>query len=277
MWQSRFGIKLVVWVLLNIAAISSYASSNAVELPRQERPDWQQYFLAQQVSGTIVVADLRQPQLLVYNAERAVKRFSPASTYKIPHTLMALDAGIVRSPDHVFPWDGTEHSFKLHNQDQTLSSAMRYSAVWVYRELADAIGAARADQYLAKLAYGNASVATAEGDYWIDGELAISAVEQIKFLQDLYAERLPFSAAHQQLVKTLLLNEQGEDWLLYAKTGWQGKYGWWVGWVELPAGPVFFALNIDTPNRLDDLPKREQIGRAVLQAIHALPKETDKP
>ena len=31
------------------------------------------------------------------------------------------------------------------------------------------------------------------------------------------------------------------------KTGWEGRHGWWVGWVEWSAGPVFFALNIDTP------------------------------
>ncbi|GHG58493.1 beta-lactamase [Alishewanella longhuensis] len=276
MWQSSFNIRLIICIVLNLIVINCYADSRTSELPWQERPEWQQIFSAQQANGTIVIADLRQAQLLVYNAARAAQRYTPASTYKIPHTLMALDAGMISSAEQLFRWDGTEHSFKLHNQDQTLSSAMRYSAVWVYRELADVIGAARAGQYLAKLAYGNASVATTEGDYWIDGELAISAFEQVKFLQDLYAERLPFSMAHQQLVKTLLVNEQGEDWQLYAKTGWQGKYGWWVGWVALPAGPVFFALNIDTPNRLDDLPKRELIGRAVLRAINALPEDQNQ-
>ncbi|HPW31111.1 MAG TPA: class D beta-lactamase, partial [Rhodoferax sp.] len=33
---------------------------------------------------------------------------------------------------------------------------------------------------------------------------------------------------------------------------------------------VFFALNIDTPRRLEDLPKREQIARAVLQSLGLL-------
>lgn len=47
--------------------------------------------------------------------------------------------------------------------------------------------------------------------------------------------------------------------------------GWWAGWVEWPTGPVFFALNIDTPNRAGDLAKREQIARAILHSIDALP------
>lgn len=33
---------------------------------------------------------------MVFNEPRAQKRFYPASTYKIPHTLFALDAGLVK-------------------------------------------------------------------------------------------------------------------------------------------------------------------------------------
>jgi beta-lactamase class D len=46
-----------------------------------------------------------------------------------------------------------------------------------------------------------------------------------------------------------------------------------VGWVETATGPVFFALNIDTPGRLDDLPKREQVVRAVLGSMGLLQKQ----
>ena len=55
-----------------------------------------------------------------------------------------------------------------------------------------------------------------------------------------------------------MIVEAGRNWILRAKTGWEGRMGWWVGWVEWPTGPVFFALNIDTPNRMDDLFKRRQ-------------------
>ena len=68
-----------------------------------------------------------------------------------------------------------------------------------------------------------------------------------------------------------MIVEAGRNWILRAKTGWEGRMGWWVGWVEWPTGPVFFALNIDTPNRTGDLAKREQIARKILQSIDALP------
>ena len=68
-----------------------------------------------------------------------------------------------------------------------------------------------------------------------------------------------------------MVNGAGPDWTLRAKTGWDGKIGWWVGWVEQPNGPVFFALNIDTPNRTADLAKRQTITRHVLRSMGALP------
>lgn len=245
---------------------------------RQERSDWASFFDSAEAQGTIVVLDQRggAQQLWVYNQERADRAYSPASTFKIPHSLFALDAGVVRDEFQVFEWDGVERDFAPHNQDQTLRSAMRNSAVWVYEMFASEIGEAKAREYLTQIDYGNADPSTSGGAYWIDGALAISAQEQIYFLQKLYRNELPFRVEHQRLVKDIMIVEAERDWILRAKTGWEGRWGWWVGWVEWPTGPVFFALNIDTPNRLDDLYKREEITRAILQSIDALPEEENR-
>jgi len=87
---------------------------------------------------------------------------------------------------------------------------------------------------------------------------------------------LPFAKEHQLLVKDMMINEAGKEWILRAKTGWEGRFGWWVGYVEWPTGPVFFALNIDTPERMADLYKREAIVRDILQSMGALPAATSK-
>ena len=65
-----------------------------------------------------------------------------------------------------------------------------------------------------------------------------------------------------------MIVEAGKDWMLRAKTGWDGRCGWWI---ERSSGQVFFALNIDTPNRWEDLYKREAIVRDILLSIRALP------
>jgi beta-lactamase class D len=238
----------------------------------EERPDWSRHFSDAQASGTIVVVDARSTPatVAVHDAERAARRYSPASTFKIPHSLFALDAGLLRDEFQVIPWDGVKRDNPTWDRDQDLRSAMRASTVWVYSRFAQQLGDARETSYLQQIGYGNTSV---RGDkpFWVEGELAISAHEQIAFLRRLYRNELPFRVEHQRLVKDVMVNEAGRDWILRAKTGWTGKLGWWVGWVEWPTGPVFFALNIDTPNRQRDLGKRQDIARSILRAIQALP------
>lgn len=260
-----------IFVLLFTTLIfTTFAHAQEVTI---ERSDWKSFFTDFQAKGTIVVADERQTDriLSVFDRKRAAKRYSPASTFKIPHTLFALDAGTVVDEFQVFRWDGTERSFAGHNQDQNLRSAMRNSTVWVYELFAKDIGEEKASGYLKQIDYGNTDPSASKGDYWIDGNLKISAYEQISFLSKLYRNELPFRIEHQRLVKDLMITAAGRNWILRAKTGWEGSFGWWVGWVEWPAGPVFFALNINTPNRMDDLFKREAIVRAILHSIDALP------
>lgn len=112
----------------------------------QEQPDWGSVFEKYDAQGTIVVVDGRKkaPPTLVFDQDRAGKRYSPASTFKIPHTLFALDAGVVRDEFEVFEWDGVERSFSGHNRGQDLRSAMRNSAMWVYEQFAADIGTEKA-------------------------------------------------------------------------------------------------------------------------------------
>jgi beta-lactamase class D len=56
-----------------------------------EHPEWKSYFEASGVAGTIVVTDLAKEETHVYDPQRAAEPFIPASTYKIPHSLIALE------------------------------------------------------------------------------------------------------------------------------------------------------------------------------------------
>lgn len=241
-----------------------------------ENAQWRSFFDSFNAEGTMVVLDQRGKQqaelaLQVFNPERASARLSPASTFKIPHTLFALDSGAIADEFQVFEWDGVVRSYAPHNQDQDLRAAIRNSALWVFEIIAGEIGEPRAKTYLERIQYGNANPSSDAGAYWVEGELAISAIEQVEFLRRLFYNELPFKKEHQLLLKDVLVVEAGRDWILRAKTGFQGAHGWWVGWVEWPDGPVFFALNIDTPNGMEDTYKREAIATEILQSLQALP------
>ena len=252
-------------------AFALLSHAQAAEPLLRDRPDWATFFKESEAQGTIAILDERADpqQINIFDEKRAAKRFSPASTFKIPHALFALDAGVIRDEFTSIPWDGVKRSYPMWNKDQNLRSSMRNSVVWVYQKFAHEIGEEKERAYMKKIDYGNAD-ASGKNPFWVEGNLRISALEQIAFLQKLYRNQLPFSVANQRLVKDIMIVGAGRDWILRAKTGWSGKIGWWVGWVERPDGAIFFALNIDTPNRQDDLSKREAIVRAVLSSIKAL-------
>jgi beta-lactamase class D len=239
------------------------------------RPDWARYFDEAGVTGTIAVLDERSGARSVHNEARARTRYLPASTFKIPHALFALDAGVVRDGSQQFRWDGVKREIESWNRDHDLRSSMQHSVVWVYQKFAREIGEARERRYLKRARYGNADPSGGLEVFWLEGALRISAIEQVDFLRRLHREDLPFRVEHQRRVKDVIVVEGGRDWLLRAKTGWQARIepnvGWWVGWVERSDGAVFFALNIDMPRRAEDLPKRESIARAILRSIGALP------
>lgn len=259
-------------VILSSLALGMLPVAHA-EASTLDMPAWAALFRAAGVSGCMAVLDARRgaQTLRVADGPRTQQPYSPASTFKIPHSLFALDAGLLRDEFQVIPWDGVQRSIPAWNQDQTLRSAMRNSTVWVYERFARELGAAKEVDYLRRLGYGNAAVGGAQ-PFWVEGDLAISAVEQIAFLKRLYLNELPFQVAHQRLVKDVMVSAAGPDWLLRAKTGWTGRLGWWVGWVEWPEGPVFFAMNMDTPRRLQDLPQRQALVRAALQTLKAWPE-----
>ena len=239
------------------------------------RPGWAKVFAEAAATGTVVVVDERDGQRWVHDAERARTRFIPASTFKVPHTLFALDAGVARDEFQAFAWDRRTREVASWNGDQTLRSAMRNSTVWVYQLFARGLGEAREREYLKRVGYGNEDTSGGLERFWLDGGLRISAVEQVAMLQRLYRNALPFRVDHQRLVKDLMINEATREYILRAKTGWGGgdrpQVGWWVGWVERREGAVFFALNI-AMNADGDAPKREAIGRSVLRDIGALPR-----
>jgi beta-lactamase class D len=260
---------------LFIALLFAAPAATAGDAAWVEREDWRHHFESAAVKGTIAVHDARRGERFVFDASRAAVRFMPASTFKIPHALIALESGAVRDEFQVFPWDGRRHAVAGWNRDQDLRHSMRHSTVWLYQQFARDIGETREREWLARLDYGNAEIGNDVEQFWLDGSLRISAFEQIAFLERLYRNDLPFAVAHQRLVKDIMIVEAGRNWILRAKTGWgirvQPEIGWWVGWVEHPEGPVYFALNIDLPrDRVSDMGKRESVARAALKDLGAL-------
>ena len=124
-----------------------------------------------------------------------------------------------------------------------------------------------------KLGYGNMKIGNVVDRFWLDGPLAISAVEQTEFLSRLVGGKLPVSAEAMRAVRDITLLEKTETYELHGKTGWVfdagQQIGWWVGWIERDNKSYPFALNIDM-TRDEEAAKRISIGRECLKALGKL-------
>lgn len=220
-------------------------------------------FKNKEVEGTLVLESLNTKKVDIYNEKRANTSFSPASTFKIPNTLIALNEGVVNK-DSIIVWDKKVREFDAWNKDQTLQSAFKSSCVWCYKEFASKIGVEKYKKYLKELNYGNKRIGKDVTDFWLDESLRITAFEEIRFLKQLQANNLAFKQEDIDTLKNIMIDEKNENYTLRAKTGWEGRYGWYVGYIETKDDVWFFAMNIDTKSK-DDLPKRKAITLETLK------------
>lgn len=243
----------------------------------QERPDFGKYFQLSGVKGTFLLYDLKKNQYFVYDAKRASTRFIPASTFKIFNSLVALETGVVRDENEVLKWDGVKREFPEWNQDQTMRTAIKYSAVWFYQEMARRVGQERMQRYINLVNYGNRDISGGVDVFWLQGGLRISPKEQIDFLVKLYQNNLPFSKRSIEIVKDILINEKTNDYVLRGKTGWESSFkpqvGWYVGYLERGGNAYFFAINLDI-NKPDDTKARINITKSILEDMGLIPSKT---
>lgn len=247
-----------------------------------ERNDLSELFTKAGTEGTMVMRTLGSNEVTVVNTSRSRQAYSPSSTFKIPHSLIALEEKAVQSPGEVF--NGPRQPFLVDGksflpapceQDITFQDAYKNSCITVYQEIARLIPRNTYERYMREMAYGNQDIGgTAIDTFWLEGNLNITPLQQINFLEALYKEELgAFSQQTQNTVKTMMLSETTPEYKISAKTGWvfttETNLGWWVGWVEKQEKVTFFALNLDL-TKPELAPSRASIGKEILKQTGAL-------
>lgn len=176
-------------------------------------------------------------------------RFKPCSTFKIPNALIGLETGVLKDQNTIIPWNGKKQWMKDWEKDHTLRSAIEVSAVPYFQELARRIGKRQMEHFVKLANYGNKDIGSVIDRFWLDGPLAISAIEQVQFYERLFKNELPFKKHHQILVKDILVLERTNDYTLSGKTGTDMKdgkivFGWFVGHLRKNNQDIIFAINI---------------------------------
>jgi beta-lactamase class D len=256
--------------------LPSRSFANVAPQRGEIREDLAKRFTDEGTAGTFVGYKTDDYLLIASDKERSGQAMLPASTFKIPNSLIALETGVVGDPDKdVFKWDGVVRSIEGWNKDHTLRSAIAASAVPVYQEIARRIGAERMQKYVDLLEYGNRDIGGGIDQFWLTGNLRIDPVQQVDFVDRLRRGALPVSKRSQELVRDILPVTKSGDAVIRAKSGLLGaevgkpSLGWLVGWAEKGSAQTVFALNMDCrePRHVADRMKLAQQCLADIGAI----------
>ncbi|MFT4535416.1 MAG: beta-lactamase class D [Saprospiraceae bacterium] len=212
--------------------------------------DFQSIIDSFDVVGSILVYDLQNDIYYSNDFEWAKRGNLPASTFKIPNSIIGIETGIIESDSTIFRWNGEDRWSPTWEKDLTLNEAFHLSCVPCYQELARGIGVQRMNDYIQKIDYGQIVVDHNTIDnFWLFGDSRISQFQQISFLRRLFLSKLPITERTEKIIRKLLVIDQNDEYTLSGKTGLSNENnhynGWFVGFLETKKNTFFYATNIE--------------------------------
>jgi beta-lactamase class D len=183
-------------------AIGLFAcTSTPTVAPMAERP----FEVPLQHPGCFLLLDLSTGVTQVSEAQSCDVPTSPASTFKIPNSLIGLETGATAGADTGRHFDPEKHGYaQWGREDLTLTEAVRQSVVWYFREQAAEVGPERMQQMLDRLDYGNHSIGDDVTMCWLDGSLVITGREQLDFLRRMWTAKLDVAPEHVRTLEGIL-------------------------------------------------------------------------
>lgn len=248
-----------------------------------------------------LLADTATNKVVKRAGKHCDQRFTPASTFKIPLSLMGFDSGFL-TDEHLPAIPYREGSAALDPSWKTTvdpTSWIKNSVVWYSQQITSWLGKERLQRYINRFGYGNQDLAGNPGmndgltQAWLSSSLRISPSEQAAFLERLLARQLPVSARAYEMTRRLLyVGELPNGWSVRGKTGtgFQMKddgtpdltrqIGWFVGWASKGKRNIVFVYAVGDeqvqPSRAG-LRARETFMAQLPGMLDALPAAAESP
>lgn len=259
-------MKTIFPIIALIFIFQTIFSQNVIE------KDFKSIFNKYGVDGCFVLYDQSKDESIRYNSSLCDTSYIPASTFKIANSVIALEEKLIKDTSDIIKWNGHKWPFDVWNKDQTLKSAVKYSCIWVYIEFAEQIGIDKYKEYIEAFNYGNKDLTGPANRFWLEGPFSISANEQIEFLKDFYNYKLPVAKQSIDIVKSVIILEQTDNYVFSGKTG-TGTLNenedimWLVGYIEKENKPYFYALNFKTNDFGKTKQARYDITKDILREL----------
>lgn len=194
------------------------------------------------------IADAATGKVLMQRGD-CRRQVTPASTFKIPLSLMGYDAGFLKdeqAPE--LPFRQGYVDWRPSWRSATVPAKwMSESVVWYSQQITQSLGKARFAAYTRRFEYGNADVSGDAGHdgltaSWLESSLRISPLGQLSFLGKVVNRQLGVSGhAYAMTAELTQLSQSPEGWRINGKTGNGSGYGWYVGWASKNARTYVFA------------------------------------
>jgi beta-lactamase class D len=232
---------------------------------------------------------------IVYSQGTCDERVTPASTFKLPISVMGFDAGILTSA-HAPAWPYREEYKAWHKEWKKThdpTSWLRESVVWYSQVITRTLGRKGFQHYVDAFGYGNRDVSGNRGfddgltNAWLSSSLQISPYEQMTFLHKLFLRKLPASPQAQDLTIGIMPAFTLDDgWMLQGKTGTgsqqdaNGKpdddrqIGWFIGYASKGGRQLIFVRLIDDDAKIDS-PAGPRARDAFLAELPELLKKSE--
>jgi len=254
---------IILIILLSLGACT-------IQPAKDSPPNFQPYFEEYGVKGCFLLYDTKNDVYQIYNSTRCEQGFLPASTFKILNAMIGLETGVITDENMTIPWDGVERSVPEWNREHTFSSAITYSVVPYFQEVARRIGPERMKEYVEDSDFGRMNITKETIDqFWLWGDSRITPWEQMNFILHFYQNKLPFSQENIDLVKKLIILKQTDKWTFRGKTGMTvqdgNNVGWLVGYLEENGNVWIYVCNVESGT--DNTEKFKESRRGITEKV----------
>jgi len=281
MFLPKKSAKHLVFSIFLSFTLYACVESNATDIPNPQQvnekevivEDFQSILDSSGVRGSILIYDGQT--FYSNNYEWANRGHLPASTYKIPNSIIALELGVMENDSSMSYWDGEPRAYPRWENDLYFRDAFHLSCVPCYQEIARNIGVPQMQKHVDRFNYGKMRFDSTNIDlFWLQGDSRITQHEQIAFLKAFNEKKLDISERTHTIMRRMMIIEENERFVLRGKTGWSITDDldncWFVGWVETEMGTYYFATNIEPSlnTQSDDLFSiRKEVTYKALEGI----------
>ena len=258
---------LRIWIVI---AVFIGLGSCTVQPAKDVTTNFQPFFEEYGVEGCFLLYDLKNDVYQIYNSRRCEQGYLPATTFDIPNALIGLETGVITDENMTIPWDSIVSTEEAWNKDHTLASALQYSAVPYFQEVARRVGPTRMKELSDDCDYGRMNITKENIDkFWIWGDSRITPWEQMNFMLHFYTNKITFSKANIDVVKKLIILKQTDKWIFRGKTGMtvqDGKnLGWLIGYLEENGNVWLCVCNMESS--IDNTEKFKESRRGITEKV----------